>query len=107
MAGRGVDFELVHQPLCAGKTDAQTFTRGASIPESLIDVRDARPFIMSNDFHPAPAKVRLYGGKTHFAALGVIDHIARDFADGGGDHGDVAPCKAEPDRVLTPFLPCR
>jgi len=61
MAGRRIDFEFVHQPLCAGKTDTQTFAGGTSVPKSLIHVGDTRAFIVSDNFYPAPSNVRLHG----------------------------------------------
>src|SRR5436190_5884557 len=80
----GNDVEIVHQQFRSGQTHAQPSTRGVAVLHGLRDIGDTRPPVAGDDAQAVPVAVvrRL---EKDFPALSVLDDVARDFGDGGGD----------------------
>ena len=83
-AGRGVDLKRVHQP--AGADDAQPHARWATVPpvEDGLQVLDARPAVADAD-HERLAGLSPSTRNSTLPPPGVLEGVAGDLGDGGGD----------------------
>src|SRR3989442_2896952 len=90
----GNDVEIVHQQFRSGQTHAQPSARGVAVLHGLRDIGDARPPVARDDAQAAfGAEVRSL--ENDFPALRVLDDVARDFGDGGGDERQVRAFKTQ------------
>jgi len=88
LAGCGVQFKLVHQPLGAGQAQAQAAAGGPAVGHRQLEVGDARPFVAKGQAQ-AWAVVFFDHGPIHMAAAAVHHGVARQLTDGGDQLGQV------------------
>src|SRR5438876_4403223 len=90
----GNDVEIVHQQFRSGQAHAQPSARGVAILHGLRDIWDTRPPVARDDAQAVPVAVvrRL---ENDFPTLGVLDDVARDFGNGGGDERQLHAFKTQ------------
>src|SRR6266481_3817003 len=99
----GNDVEIVHQQFCSGQPHAQPSPRGVAVLHGLRDIGYAGPVVTGDDGEAAPVAV-VRRPEDDFPALRVLDDVARDFGDGGGDERQVRALKTQLHRQRTTLL---
>src|ERR1044071_87711 len=87
-ADLGNDVEIVHQQFRSWQTHAQPSPRGVAVLHCLRHIGDARPLVTRDDAQAVcGATVRRL--ENNFPAFRVLDNVAGDFGNGGGDERQV------------------
>src|SRR4051812_36330457 len=100
--GLGLDGELVHESLRAGKPEPEAVPRGVALAERLLDVGDPRPPVAGDDLDAEQIVIGRLGDRD-LSPSGVVKDVAPDLGDRGRDERRVRAREPEPRRQGAPL----
>jgi hypothetical protein len=99
-------LEVVHDSLCSREPKTQALSCRKSIQESPLQIRDTRPLIGGDYPDPCTATV-VFNSDFNLTPVRVVDDVAGQLRDSGGNESLIATRKAQLDRERSPPLPSR